>query len=295
MSKKAEDIISKDFVTEGDDVCIAMDAEMFRDLFNLMSALIDTEVQVMIEDEGLRVKQMEEVHVALTDMFVPKTYFRELKAGQKINELRLPVSDIKAVLSRLSGGDIVKFTVTKDGKLHVEIEGKRLRAFNLPLFESEKLDKRTPRISFNARIKTTMEGVLLCIEDAEKLLKRGAKKKESYLAQIKLITTAMGLSIISESESGLYSTEGTLTSGWDIMQFDGKLDQRVMMSISYLIDVVKTVSKVTNVIQIEMSTDMPLHIIVELPLKGVNLEYWFAPRIEVREETKETVPEKEVG
>lgn len=290
MSKtKTEDIkLTRDFVTEVDDVCVAMDAEMFRDLFGLMSALVLGEVQIEIEDKGLVVHQTEEAGVAMTDMFIPKSYFNKLKAGKKIKELRLPVGDIKSILTKLSHGDVVEFTVVIEGKLHVEIKGKRIRAFNLPLFEPDKRKRQYPKVPFQARIKTTMEGVLMAIEDAQKIVSRGGKKKERFLyAQIMFTTTPMGLHLESSSDNGLYSSGTTLTSGWDIMKFDGKTGVQVMISIPYIINVIRAISKVTNMVQLEMATHMPLHIIAEMPLKGVKLEYWFAPRLPVDKAKKE--------
>lgn len=297
MSKEViKRVKERGFVTEGDDVCIAVDAEMFKDLFDLMSVLIETEVQVMIKEDGLYVKQMDESHVALTVMFIPKSYFRTLRPGQKIQELRLPVRDLDAILTRLGHGDVVEFTVTAEGRLHIEIKGRRLRAFNIPLFEPEKLDRRTPRVPFTARVKTSMEGILMAIEDASKLISRTKKKKDIYTsAMVIMTTTPMGLHIESSDENRLYSAETTLTSGWDIMQFDGKLDQVVMLSVPYLVDMVRTISKITNMVQLELATDMPLHMIVELPFKGMTLEYWFAPRVKPTGEEEEAVPEKEVS
>jgi len=275
-------------VTVVDDVCIAMDAEMFKDVFDLMASLIQTEVQVKIQSDGLRVRQMEEAHIALTDMFVPKTYFKTLRAGQKIKELRLPVQDMKSVLTRLSHGDTIELTVIKEGRLHIEIKGRRIRAFNIPLYEAETLEKREPKVPFSVRTKTTMEGLLMAIEDAQKLIiKKGGDSKTSkknLFGQITMTTMPMGLKVESETEDELYSTETTLTSGWDIMKFDGKVGQQVTVSIPYMIAVVRAISKVTNMMQMEFATNMPMHIIAELPFKDMRLSFWLAPRLKTSAE-----------
>jgi len=200
----------------------------------------------------------------------------------------LPVSELQSVLTRLSHGDIVEFTVSDKGKLHIELEGKRTRMFEIPLLEAEVIERRTPKVPFNVRIKTTMEGLLFGLEDAQKIVMKsggGRKKKEIY-GQVMMKTTTMGLRVEATSEDELYSTGATLTSGWDIMKFEGSIDQRIAVAVAYIIAVIKTVSKITNVVQLEFSSDMPLHIIAELPFKGMTLEYWLAPRIEVKEEKK---------
>jgi len=247
------------------------------------------EVQVMIKDDGLYVKQLEEARIGMTDMFVPKQYFKTLKDGQKIKELRLSVDEIKAILTRLSHGDIIEFTVSDKGKLHIEVEGKRTRVFEIPLLEAEVLERRSPRVPFNVRAKTIVEGLLFGLEDAQKIVMKSGGKKKEVFGQVKLETTVMGVKVDAMSEDELYSTGATLTSGWDLMKFEGSVGQRIAVAVAYIMAIIKAVSKVTNIVQIEFSSDMPMHIIAELPFKGMTLEYWLAPRIEVKEAKKKEV------
>lgn len=277
------------FAVPQDTLHIAMDAEMFKDFYTLMSSLLAEEIQLRVEDDGVYLRQMEEVHIALTDMFIPKSYFKQLVKGEKVDELRFIVSDFDAVLTRLTHGDVIDITIA-GGKIHVEIKGRRIRIFDVPILEPEKSERRVPTIPFEVRVKTSLEGLLIAIEDAQKLMKsssttKGKKRAESvWSAQVSLTTTPMGLLIKAMEEDELRSAQTVLSSGWDIMQFDGGVGKQVNVAISYLIDIVKAVSKVTNMIQIEFSTDMPLHIIAEMPFKGVKLEYWIAPRIRIEGE-----------
>ncbi len=288
MSKKEQKVSTEElkpkqvYIEKGDDVEISMDAELFSNLFSLVSCFIESEVQVRIEDDGLYVRQMDEAHVGLVDAFIPKPYFKVLKKGQQISELRLPVNNLKVILSRLNTDDVVKFTVTDDGKLSIEIVGKRLRSFNIPLLKEEELDKRRPIPMLNNKVKTSLEGIKLAIEDADKLISR-AKKGDYSTSIITLKTIPMGLEILASTDDGLYSTKSMLTSGWDIIKSDVKMKERVMVSILYLVKITTVISKVTNIVQIEFSTDFPLHIIPELPWRGVDISYWIAPRINPEE------------
>jgi ASC-1-like (ASCH) protein len=273
-----------------------MDAAMFRDMFNLMSALIIEEVQVMIEDDGLRVKQMEESRVAMTDMFISKSYFKVLKSGEKIKEIRLPVNEVKAIMSRVNDGDVVKFTVTETGKLHTTIHGKRIREFNTPLFMPEELERRNPKVPFAVRIKTNLEGIVTAVQDA-KIVDVGTgtkgKKTRSYVSGfVQISTTPTGLSIEAKTDDNLRSAQTNLTSGWDIMQYKGSGEQIVYLSTSYLKCVVDAIAKVTKMIQIELTSNLPLHLIAEMPFKGITLDYWFAPRIPQEATTTTEVEEK---
>jgi hypothetical protein len=229
---------------------------------------------MQIRDDGVLIQQMEESRVAMTVLFVPKVYFKELKYGD-ITELRLGVQDMKGILNRLNRGDVITFTLSPNGKLHVEIKGKRVRVFEMPFFEPEEIERRVPKVVFNVRVKTTIEGIVSAIEGAKKL---GGKKADEF-STITFTTVGAGLKIESMTGDGLYSTYVMLTPGWDLIKLEGSTDQRVTVGIAYIADVITAISSVTNVVQIEYSTDFPLHVIAELPLKGVNVEYYLAPRI----------------
>jgi len=284
MSKNISKIPDSQLLTYGDDVEITMDAIMFKEVFNLASALIMTEVQVKIKDDGLYVKQMEESRVAMTDLFVPKSYFKVLKAGEKIKEIRLPVVEIGAILRSVREGDTVRFTVSETGKLHTVIHGKRIREFNVPLFMPEALEQRDPKVPFVVRVKTAVDGIVTAVQDAKIVDGGGTGKKKGKrvtVGFVQISTIPTGLKIEAKTEDNLYTAGTTLTSGWDIMQFKGGGEQVVFMSTAYLKDVVEAISRVTKMVQIEMTSNMPLHIIAELPFKGMRLSYWFAPRIPV--------------
>jgi len=278
-------------VDVGDDIYIAVDAEMFKDMFSLMSALILDEVQVQIRNDGLYVQQMEGARIGMTIMFIPKTYFKALKPGKFTPELRLPVTEIKGILSRLVHGDVLQITVTKIGKLHIEIQGKRIRVFELPLFEEEKLERRIPLIPLNVRTKATMEGLIVAIEDAKKIMAKHGSKTRNVYGTVTFLTEPMGLKVTAMSDDEMASSSTTLNSGWDLMKFEGSIGQTVSISIAYLTDVVSAISKITNMVQLEYSTNMPLHLIAEMPLKGVILEFWFAPRILEQTPSKKEVKE----
>ena len=274
----------KRLIAEIDTTKISVDAEWFKDCFELVSALILTEVQFEIKDDGLYLKQMDEARIARTDMFMPKTMFKELKKGKELCELRFDVKDIRAVLSKVGSGDTITFSIGKlqdDNRigLIVEVKGRRINRYRLPLFEPEEMERREPRVVFATRVRTNIDGLVSSCDRAKALLgKSGAKKEKAWFGTFTLTSNPVGISLKFASDDGMKKGELQLNTMWDIMQFEGRTDQEVVVSQIYLEQVIKAIAKVTNMVTIEFSTFIPLHIIAELPFKGT-LAFWIAPRV----------------
>lgn len=281
VSEKLERTL--DVLNVVDDVHLLVDAELFRDLFGLAGALTEPEVQLWLRDDGLAVRQMDIAHIALTDLFVPKQYFGACKPGKVINEIRVDIRDIDAILARLVHGDMIDFSVITSGKLRVEVRGKRIRRFDLPLFNPEVVERRKPALQFMVHAKVALDGLLTAIEDAQKMVRRGSgnqARMSDMLGQVIFTTGASGIKMEANSEDQLYASGTDLTMGWDVMYQSAPVGAHTALSISILSNIIRAVSRVTNMVYIEYSTDMPMAITVELPLKDAQLSYWIAPRIE---------------
>jgi len=304
MDESKRDIRVEDtrLVTESDVTKISADAEWFRDCFKLASALILTEVQFDIEDDGLHMKQMEESHIARTDLFLPKVLFKELKKGKIISTLRFDVRDINAILSKVSKGDVVTFSISEGvsererGRLVVELKGRRINTYRITLFEAEELNKRDPRVVFSVRVKTNIDGIVEAVDKAKALLGGKANRKDAWTGTFTLESNPMGIAMKFAGDDGMKSGSMQLTNAWDIMQFEGKTGQQVIVAQAYIEAIIKAIARVTNMVTIEMATFIPLHIIAELPFKG-SLSFWLAPRVpdEEADKVRGRAPEKEVS
>jgi len=232
MEERERDIQVEDtrLITESDTTKVSVDAEWFKDCFKLASALILTEVQFDIKDDGLSVKQMEEAHIARTDLFLPKVMFKELKRGKFVKALRFDVKDVNAVLSRISKGDVITFSIDKQGRLIVELKGKRINTYRLPLFEAEELEKRDPKVMFATRVKTNIDGIVEAVDKAKALLGGKANRKEAWTGTFTLESNPMGIAMKFESDDGMKSGSMQLTNAWDIIQFEGKTGQQVVLA-----------------------------------------------------------------
>ena len=294
--KTASRVVEEEkLVTVADVTKISADAEWFRDCFKLASALILTEVQFDIKEDGLSLKQLEEAHIARTDMFLPKVLFRELKRGKEVNTLRFDVRDINAILSKVSSGDTITFSIGEHGGLIVELKGKRTNTYKLPLFEAEELEGRDPKVMFSTRVKTNIDGIVEAVDKAKALLGGKANRKDVWTGTFTLESNPMGIAMKFASDDRLKSGSMQLTNAWDIMRFEGKTGQQVVVAQAYIEDVIKAIAKVTNMVTIEMSTFSPLHIIAELPFKGT-FSIWIAPRVpDEPSKKKGGAPEKEVS
>ncbi len=289
-------------VTEIDVTKISVDAEFFKDVFDLAASLIKTEVQFEIKDDGLHLKQLDEARIGRTDLFIPKALFRELKKGKELCQLRFDVKDIKSILSGVGKGDIVTFSIgrlTENDSvgLLVEVSGKRVNRYSLPLFAPEELEQRDPKVVFATKVRTNIDGIVSTVDKAKVLLTQGGGgNKKKWFGTFTLTSNPVGISLKFSNDEGSKKGELQLNAMWDIMQFEGRTDQQVVISQAYLEAVIKSIAKITNMITIEMSTFIPLHITAELPFKG-SLAFWIAPRVPdtEAERIRGRAPEKEVS
>jgi proliferating cell nuclear antigen len=66
----------------------------------------------------------------------------------------------------------------------------------------------------------------------------------------------------------------------EILGFEVKEASKAMFSLSYLSEMIKAASNVSDIVTIEFSTDMPVRLNFELPQSG-RLQYYLAPRIDI--------------
>lgn len=286
MSKKKtkEEIEERRLMTVEDEIEFKVDAEMFRDFFSMATVLVDDEVQLWIRQDGMAVRQMDVSRVSLTNCFLPKAYFKQLVEGKKVKEIRVSVRDFKAVINRVSSKDVLEVGVNKEGRVAVSLVGRRLRNFSIPFYELEDVERRGPTSTMKVKVKTALEGLSTVIEDADTITSIKEKKREAWKGTVTFSSVSTGLRLEASSDTGEYKTEGMLSSGWDLMQFEGETGLKTTVALIHIVPIIKMIEKVTKVVQLEFATNMPLHIIAELPLKGAVCEYWIAPRIEPEEE-----------
>jgi proliferating cell nuclear antigen len=200
-------------------------------------------------DEGLRIVGMDPSHVILVD------------AVWKTSEI-----DIKQPVT-VNANDVVKLLKGLDGEVDVKVEDKRLKIANdvfrleLPILDGGGGNVPKPKLSFEARLEVS----------AAELAK--AVSKAAEVSDHCRLTARDGELILS-AKNDLYLFEQTLKPE----KFEAEKEVKASFGLHYLEDILKTLKKITEKIEVEYANDRPIRL--SAANEKLAVEILCAPRIE---------------
>lgn len=239
-----------------------VDTVAFRQIVETVGEFMD-EANFLLDNEGMKLRGVEESRVALLDMFLPKAFFQsyELDGGES-DYLTLKSEEIGNILKKVKKGDII--TINVDEKLmKMELDGEFLRTYEIPSLKSKVSGTPTINVQypFKARMLTQSFNELIdqfnVITDVIEL--KGGEGKLTVKGETEMMNMEMELSL----ENGLLlECEGSEGMG--------------RYGMEYLSKLVK-VSNASDVVNIMLGGNVPLKIDYELA-GGGHLDIYLAPR-----------------
>jgi proliferating cell nuclear antigen len=242
------------------------DAKQLRDLITSISILVD-EATFKLDAEGMKLRAMDPSRVAMIDFEWPKTVFEEYTCTEP-TKMCINITELLKLLKRAGKGETLELSIDeKTGKLQVTITGKYNRNFTMPTLEASEEEVPTPKITFNAKIKATTEGLSQAIEDAQ-------------LVSDHVKIEADPEKVVFNAAGDLMGAIITLQKGSDtLLELDVKEPQKATFSLSYLTEIIKTASATSDIATLEFSSDMPIKLDFQQAKEG-RLTFYLAPRIE---------------
>ncbi len=242
------------------------DAKQLRDMASAISILVD-EATFKIDLEGLKLRAMDPSRVAMIDFEWPKSIFAEYVCTEP-TKICLNISELLKLLKRAGKDEAVELSLDdKTGRLLVTISGKYSRNFTMPTLEASEEEVPTPKISFNVKAKTATAGLSQAIEDAGLVSDHVRIEAEPD----KLVLNASG---------DLMGATITLQKGDTLLELEVKETAKATFSLSYLSEIIKAASAISEIATLEFSSDMPVKIDFQQQVKEGKLTFFLAPRIE---------------
>ena len=242
------------------------DARLWKNLIGALATIVD-EASFDANAEGINLRAMDPSHVAMVDFEWPKIIFEEYVCDEP-TKLCINVSEMLKLLRRVEGNESINLELEeKTAKLKMTLKNKYSRVFRMATLETSTEEVPTPKISFNSTIKITTTCMRNAVDDASTV----SDHIQFETTDDKFIITASGYLGSVTIDVGKESEE--------ILGFDVKEASKAMFSLSYLSEMIKSASKVSDIVTIEFSKDMPVRLNFELPQSG-RLQYYLAPRIE---------------
>jgi len=242
------------------------DARQWKNLVTAISTLID-EASFSFDDKGVRLRAMDPSHVAMVDFEWPKAVFDEYACDEP-TKLCVNIGEMLKLLRRVSVGESLELGLdSKSARLNMVLRSRYTRTFGMATLEPSTEEVPTPKIAFKASARLTTDLLRNALEDAQAV----SDHIIFELATDRLLIRATGDvgNVVIDVEKG---TEELL--GLEVTE-----PSRATFSLSYLSEMVRASASLSDVVSLDLSTNMPIRLNFELPQSG-RLQYYLAPRIE---------------
>jgi proliferating cell nuclear antigen len=216
--------------------------------------------------QGLNFRGMDPSHIALIDLNWPNSAFEKYECSQPV-KIGLKIEDFVKLIKRASSNDKVELE-TKDDSLLIKFVNSYKKEYLVHLIEPYSSSTPLPKISLNSKtvIKT--------------------KALEKLLDDIQVVSETVNISankdqIILEGQGDTGNAKILLDkTNEDIISVDIKEESIATYSLSHLLDIIGSLSSVSENVSLEFSTKMPIKLLFKIGAYGIDLCYYLAPRIE---------------
>lgn len=236
----------------------------FKDSISIISELV-TEAKFKFSDVGLELIAMDPANVAMVIFKLLSSNFTayELK---KPEEVAINLNNLKQILRRAKGDDVLTLETTEDNKFTVQMKSNTTRSFSLATLELEDKEQRVPELTFPFTIETNSDIVAESIEDVS--------------------VVAESVTFLGEKNQLLIKAEGDLSKAVIEIKPD---DITVIKTISsdkfkakYSLEYLKKMvagGKLVEKASLQFNTDYPLKLEYKLTDKLL-LSFILAPRVD---------------
>lgn len=243
------------------------DVKLLRDSITAISTLID-EGTFNVGPGGIKLRSMDPSRVAMVDFTMQKTAFDEYVSDQN-TKICMNLGELLKLLKRAGRDEAVEVLLDESkGQIVVTIRGKYTRTFRMPTLEATEDEVPTPRVTFNAKVTLTTDGLRRSLEDVALVSDHVRMETDGERFMMSAKGDIMGANIELERGSDA------------LLSLEVKEPSRATYPLSYLSDIVKAASATSDIVAVEFSTDMPVRLDFKQPYDG-SLVYYLAPRIEV--------------
>lgn len=243
---------------------VLADSKHFKDSISIASELVN-EVKFKATTDGLEMVAMDPANVAMVILKILSSCFIEYKVDTT-EEVTISLANLKQILRRVKADDVLSLETTEDSKLKVQLKGKTVRSFSLPLLELDDREQRVPELTFPITVEMPSSLLTESIEDvsvvAESVTLLGDKNE--------LLVKAQG--DLSKAFIEIKNDETTIIKTDSEDKFKGKY------SLEYLRKMMSG-SKISDKVHVSFNTDYPLKIEYKV-IDRVAMSFILAPRVD---------------
>lgn len=242
--------------------------DIFKDFFRLLKILND-EITLNVDDSGIQVIGMDPSHVAMVDAKILPGLFDKFEPSEK--SITVNLTEFNKFLDRLGKEDNPKIQYNAE-KAQLMILAKKAfftRRFTLSTLEPLEDEVPKPKIFFKSSGRIITQIVDRAIKDADLVSEH-----------VKFILDKNVMKIMATGDLGSASNEFEKGSD-ELLELKSEEDSTATFTLSYLKDMFGALKNLTDVVTIELSTDMPMKIEATASVPNIEVTLYLAPCIGV--------------
>lgn len=240
------------------------DIDILRESMSAIAEIID-ETEIIIREDGIRMRAADRAVVAVVDFFLSKNVFSQYWFTEE-RSIGMNLMNLLRILRRATPGDVMKFSIV-DNKVEFTLTGDSTRTFTLPIIDVSKQEvPDLERLNFAASFDVDSNVLSGGIEDSD------------------LITDSLVFSVNADrvqisADSDLASFIMELQEGANALKsLNGSNASRSRYSLDYLKRIIKA-RKLAGTVKVQLGPEYPARFTYEIPDK-VRLSFIIAPRRE---------------
>jgi len=242
---------------------LVANGEIIDYLASAVLPIVD-ETSIKISKDNLVVCDVNTAKSVMLNLTFGKEMFKSYSVDRDLT-VTINANDLKKALKSLEKGDLVRLA-SKGMGLSIAITGKYKRSHTIPLVSPEREIRNPIGVPYTCKAKITSSHFKSGIGE---IMLFGSESVTMDMLKDKLILRTTG------TEKSIVWFEKDSDTVVSLVTQD---NQKSMYSLSYLNDILQACSSISDVVTIEFGTNIPLHILFEIP--NGKIEYFIAPIIE---------------
>lgn len=130
-------------------------------VIEVISELV-TEVRIKVNESGFSIAAMDPANVAMVSFTLPKSSFSRFEVDEEVIGVNL--DSFKRILKRSSPGSSVMLE-KRENVLHIQIQDRIKRNFDLSLIDVDTEDKKMPELEFGSSVELKSNDFIDSVED----------------------------------------------------------------------------------------------------------------------------------
>ncbi|MBI2665627.1 proliferating cell nuclear antigen (pcna) [Candidatus Woesearchaeota archaeon] len=243
---------------------VLAEPKYFKESISIISDLV-SEAKFKVNQDGLELVAMDPANVAMVIFKLLSSSFTQYEVT-KPEEIAINLNNLRQILRRAKGEDILSLETTEDNKLKIQLRSNTVRSFSIPTLEMDDKEQKIPQLNFPFSVNMDSQMLTEAVEDvsvvAESVTFLGEKEILSVKAEGEL----------SKAFIEIKGDENTL------IKADGAGKYKAKYSLEYLKKMISG-GKLHEKVDLYFNNDYPLKLEYKVTDRLL-LSFILAPRVD---------------